>query len=323
MELKLTNYNEKIIDTVFKNYEFNSSGKIPVPLSNKNQLVTINDLVKFFSENNILSYKKNFKLNIVFEDFNNFTNLIFKLKNFGKDEKYSSWHNEINNTIHIIKSDFNPQLSTISKKIIDSGFNLNDVLNFIVLHEVGHAIQNNLYFINKNCFSLSKTNFSNFVNHINFYKGYFEDINGVAILDSSNISRILHKTLKESFADLFAIYSINKIYEPVKSKKLIECIIKSRKDLQPLEKYFTFGLLESFSNNIPKFNSFNELNNHFELLISNHLKDTISSLFKEANSYTNQVTNHFLGFVDKVLNLNLNDPIKVSNYLLKNYDIYF
>lgn len=169
MELKLTNYNEKIIDTVFKNYEFNSSGKIPVPLSNKNQLVTINDLVKFFSENNILSYKKNFKLNIVFEDFTNFTNFIFKIKNFGKDEKYSSWHNEINNTIHIIKSDFNPQLSTISKKIIDSGFNLNDVLNFIVLHEVGHAIQNNLYFINKNCFSSSKTNFSNFVNHINFY----------------------------------------------------------------------------------------------------------------------------------------------------------
>jgi hypothetical protein len=207
--------------------------------------------------------------------------------------------------------------------MIANGFSLNDVLNFIVLHEVGHAIQNNLYVTTKKCFSLNNNNFSKFVNHTDFYKGYFEDINGVQILDSSNISRILHKTLKESFADLFAIYVINQLYDSTKSKKLIESIINSRKELQPIEKYFTFNLLESFSNNIPKFNSFNELNNHFELLISNHLKNTISSLFKESNSHTNQVTNHFLGFVDKKFNLNLNDPIKVSNYLLKNYDIYF
>ena len=332
MDLKLTNYAEYNLNTQFNqylsSYLIDSKNKNkPVPFINLpiRKPVTINDILQFISTDKVFSYKKDVKINIIFEDFSNFTNTIFKTKKFFKADKTkikeSSWQDESNNAIHILKSDFNPQLSILSKNLLDSGFKLQDVLNFIILHEIGHSIQNNLFSVNKKCFSINKNQFSQFVNEINFYKGYFQEIGGMPILDSSNISRIFHTTLKESFADLFAIHAIHKIYPLADSKIFIESIIKSRKDLQPYEKYFTFDLLNNTKETMQIFSSFTQLQNHFESLISQHLKETISSLFKEQNSHVNFVTNHFLGFINKKLDLELKDSNQVSEYITTSYNL--
>jgi len=120
---------------------------------------------------------------------------------------------------------------------------LNDgeIMNFVLLHEIGHSIHDTL---NKNGkpFVNIKSPEANFIN--SFTKSMSDDW----FESPYDIMRRSNNSIAEGFADLYASILIDRLYPKEQSSKIINAVFKSREYLHDHknEKYNTFGSIQKF-----------------------------------------------------------------------------
>ena len=235
-----------------KNYKYYSTYKIEKPekgigLEVKEDSLfdyqlQLPEIINELNNSKILNIESKEEIPIIFENFTWFTKIQTNVKNsINKIQghevlEHSIAHYKPNTkTIHIFNGIFNPtikneQFQTSYAKLTDSVSNNNFIVNLFVLHEIGHAIYNNI--LDDKSYN---TNYGNFID-------YFK-------IDSNNKLHKEHNTiLHENFADMFA--AIAYLHLDKNNPDLIkdlELFSQFRKELKE-NKYYTFNSLDKVIN---------------------------------------------------------------------------
>lgn len=196
-------------------------------LNNKN----IPLLVDF--DNNIL---------ITFENFSNFEYFINKTKrkltkkNISHEVGYDSSKNHIFARRNFLDKDVG--LYPLLKK---EGLDESEIMNFVLLHEIGHSIHDTLNKNDKPFVNLNSPE-ANFIN--SFTKSMSDDW----FESPYDIMRRSNNSIAEGFADLYASILVDRLYPKEQSSKIINAVFKSREYLNKYgnEKYNTFGSIKKF-----------------------------------------------------------------------------
>ena len=276
-----------------KNYKYYSTYKIEKPekgigLEVKEDSLfdyqlQLPEIINELNNSKILNIESKEEIPIIFENFTWFTKIQTNVKNsINKIQghevlEHSIAHYKPNTkTIHIFNGIFNPtikneQFQTSYAKLTDSVSNNNFIVNLFVLHEIGHAIYNNI--LDDKSYN---TNYGNFID-------YFK-------IDSNNKLHKEHNTiLHENFADMFA--AIAYLHLDKNNPDLIndlDLFSQFRKELKE-NKYYTFNNLDkvindyknnnlSFSNNSQILDYINiNTNNEIKIRLKESLENTLNS----------------------------------------------
>lgn len=130
------------------------------------------------------------------------------------------------------------------------GLNDGEIMNFVLLHEIGHSIHDTLNKNGKPFINLNSPE-ANFIN--SFTKSMSDDW----FESPYDIMRKSNNSIAEGFADLYASILVDRLYPKEQSSKIINAVFKSREYLHDHknEKYNTFGSIQKFidySNQNPK-----------------------------------------------------------------------
>lgn len=130
------------------------------------------------------------------------------------------------------------------------GLNDGEIMNFVLLHEIGHSIHDTLNKNGKPFINLNSPE-ANFIN--SFTKSMSDDW----FESPYDIMRKSNNSIAEGFADLYASILVDRLYPKEQSSKIINAVFKSREYLHDYrnEKYNTFGSIQKFidySNQNPK-----------------------------------------------------------------------
>ena len=281
MQFNLINYTKFNESTTRKQNKNNTE-----LINNKNQEKVALQLPEIITElNNIklLNTDSKEKIPIIFENFTWFNKIQTNVKNIIKKVnghetlEHSIAHYQPNTkTIHIFNGIFNPTIKnekfqTSYAKLTNSVSNANFIVNLFVLHEIGHAIYNNIL--------EDKSYNTNYGNLTDYFK-----------IDSINTLHKEHNTiLHENFADMFASIAYLTIDKnnPYIIKDL-ELFSQFRKELKE-NKYYTFNSLDkvindyknnnlSFSNNSQILDYINiNTNNEIKIRLKESLENTLNS----------------------------------------------
>lgn len=120
---------------------------------------------------------------------------------------------------------------------------LNDgeIMNFVLLHEIGHSIHDTLNKNGKPFVNLNSPE-ANFIN--SFTKSMSDDW----FESPYDIMRKSNNSIAEGFADLYASILVDRLYPKEQSSKIINAVLKSREYLNKHgnEKYNTFDSIQKF-----------------------------------------------------------------------------
>ncbi len=273
------------------------SGGVSVGFKNKkiNNPLSLPQIINELNNNNLLNIPIIKEVPIIFEDFNWFGKLKAIVKNFisrtFKQENFESsvaHYDTEQKSIHIFNGIIEPKLKdpNISKsydKLLNSISSPSFLINFFVLHEIGHAIHENIR---------DNKTYNNFTD---YFKG---NLNNKIYQEQALISR-------ENFADMFAAISLVHLDKNnVTLVNDLEAFIQFRKDIHQ-EKYYTFNgldkLLSDVKNNNLNFSTAEDILNYISKNTDKELKFRLNeSLQKIKNS---QEHNKQLGFFSKCFNL--------------------
>ena len=292
-----------------KNYKYYSTYKIEKPekgigLEVKEDSLfdyqlQLPEIINELNNSKILNIESKEEIPIIFENFTWFTKIQTNVKNsINKIQghevlEHSIAHYKPNTkTIHIFNGIFNPtikneQFQTSYAKLTDSVSNNNFIVNLFVLHEIGHAIYNNI--LDDKSYN---TNYGNFID-------YFK-------IDSNNKLHKEHNTiLHENFADMFA--AIAYLHLDKNNPDLIndlDLFSQFRKELKE-NKYYTFNNLDKvindYKNNNLSFSDNKELLNYINKNTNNEIKLRLKeSLESMLNSFEH---NRQLGYLSNLFKL--------------------
>ena len=160
--------------------------------------ILLPEIINELNKSKLLNTESKEEIPIIFENFSWFSKIQTNVKNsIKKIQGHEVLENSIahykpnTKTIHIFNGIFNPtikneQFQTSYAKLTDSVSNNNFIVNLFVLHEIGHAIYNNILD--------DKSYNTNYGNLTDYFK-----------IDSNNKLHKEHNTiLHENFADMFA-----------------------------------------------------------------------------------------------------------------------
>ena len=190
-----------------KNYpNFNSFKNNKLPKRKQEALLVDDEIIQLslpeiineINNSNLLNIESKEEIPIVFENFSWLKQAKTTVNNFVKKtigqevfEHSIAHYKPHTKTIHIFNGIFNPtlkneQFQNSYAKLTDSVSNTNFIVNLFVLHEIGHAIYNNIL--------EDKSYNTNYGNLTDYFK-----------IDSNNKLHKEHNTiLHENFADMFA-----------------------------------------------------------------------------------------------------------------------
>ncbi len=252
-----------------------------------NEILTLQlqlpEIINEINNSNLLNIESKEEIPIIFENFTwltqiqtNFKNFIKKINGHETLEHSIAHYKPNTKTIHIFNGIFNPtinneQFQSSYGKLTNSVSNSNFIVNLFVLHEIGHAIYNNILD--------DKTYNTNYDNLTDYFK-----------IDSNNKLHKEHNTiLHENFADMFATIAYLSIDK--NNTNLIndlELFIQFRKELEEI-KYYTFNNLDiiikdyksnslSFSNNDQLLDYINvNTNNEIKIRLKHNLETILNS----------------------------------------------
>ena len=237
------------------------------------------EIINALNNNNLLNIKSKEEVSIIFEDFtwfgkikNTLNNFISKTLDKENLENSIAHYDSQSKSIHIFNGIVEPKTNNIEFKesysnLINSVSNPNFIINFFVLHEIGHAIHDEV---------INQKKYNNFTE-------YFK-------LESNNkIHREQNIIIHENFADMFAAIAYLSIDKNNPNLvKDLELFSQFRKEIQQ-EKYYTFNNLDkiindyknnnlSFSNNEKLLEYINiNTNNEIKIRLKESLETTLNS----------------------------------------------
>ena len=264
-------------------------------------------IINKLNNSSLLNIPNTEEVNIVFENFSWFGKLKTILKNFISrtvhEENFESsvaHYDNKNKSIHIFNGIFEPKLN--DEKVKESYQNLitsisspNFLINLFVLHEIGHAIHD----------QIRQEQSSN--NFTDYFKEYSKNkINNQQVLIA-----------RENFADMFAAIALIQIdknnHDLVKDLKIFS---QFRKDIKE-EKYFTFNSLNKIvsdviENNL-KFSNTDDIFRYISLNTDSELRIKLNeTLSKTLNS---QEHNQQLGYLSELFKIEDKSINGITSYL--------
>ena len=281
------------------------------------KILNLSEIINDLNNNDLLNTKSKAEISIIFEDFTWFGKVKNKLQNFitktlDKDnlENSIAHYDTQSKSIHIFNGITEPKTNNIEFKesynhLINSVSNPNFIINFFVLHEIGHAIHDEV---------INQKKYNNFTD---FFK-----------LESNNkIHKEQNTILHENFADMFAAIAYLSIDKNNPNLvKDLELFSQFRKEIQQ-EKYYTFKNLDkiindyknnnlSFSNN-EKLLEYININTNNEIKI--RLKESLEIRLKESLEITlnSQQHNKQLAYLSHLFKLEDKSFKGIVSYLEK------
>ncbi len=279
-------------------------------IKNKQKLnkLLLPEIITELNNSDILNVKSKEEVSIIFEDFtwfgkikNTLNNFISKTLDKENLENSIAHYNTKTKSIHVFNGIIEPKTNNIEFKesynnLINFVSNPNFIINFFVLHEIGHAIHDEVINHKKNNFT-------------DFFK-----------LESNNkIHKEQNTILHENFADMFAAIAYLSIDKNNPNLvKDLELFSQFRKKIQQ-EKYYTFNNLDKILNDY-KNNSFNFTSNE-ELLdyINTNTNNEIKIRLKESLETTlnSQQHNKQLAYLSHLFKLEDKSFKGIVSYLEK------
>lgn len=273
-------------------------------------ILSLPEIINHLNNNKtLLNIKDEKELFIIFEDFNwlgkiknKIENYILKTLNTENLENSIAHYNSKTKSIHIFNGIIEPKSNSEHFKreynqLINSVSDFNFIINFFVLHEIGHAIYDQVI-NNKKYNNISE---------------YFKKETSNYIHQEQNL--ILH----ENFADMFASISYltidNKNSDLIKN---IELFSDFRKNIRQ-EKYYTFNnidkLINDFKNDKLQFKN----NDEFLLYININTDNEIKIRLKERleSILNSQEHNYQLSYFSNLFKLNDKSFNGIVSYLEK------
>lgn len=223
--------------TAIKNKENSES------LNEDNIVIIPQTIIQILNNNkiNLVPDLKN-NIDISLDNFSKFQYIFDHVKNyiFRKNIEHEIGYNSSQNYIFARKNflDKNNGLSIFLK---NEKISKNDIINFALLHEIGHSIHDTLNKNGKPFINLNSPE-ANFIN--SFTKSMSDDW----FESPYDIMRKSNNSIAEGFADLYASILVDRLYPKEQSSKIINAVFKSREYLHDYrnEKYNTFGSIQKF-----------------------------------------------------------------------------
>lgn len=251
-------------------------------------------------------------ITIVFTNFNPFLYFLRKISLFSINKyKDSSFHfNE--NKIIVSKTSFSHDEKTLPNIMLKAGIRRNVILDCIICHELGHAVQYNYVLERKSLFpSLNDT--CHFLNSVIFLHNGFRDIYQIETLKIS---------LLENFADLFSMILMFRILDRKTFELVFETLYNHRKDNNILQKYYSFNSLSdlklkilSAEKTVLNLNSYNEIEEFISIIICDNLEKIITEIIPSPMLSDSLA----MGFIAGACDLKVSHVLHFKNALLSKY----
>lgn len=333
MEFKLQNYNQLLsnkhyIDrliTIVENDDVEFLLPKPSNEISTNFDSTLSNVINQLNNHPILNYSSIQKISIVFENFSLYNKLKDKL--FNEKNREDAFYNYPSQKVFIRENllNRNSREDSFSASLFRK-VNIQDYLNFIVLHELGHAVHHQYFLDNKNHLP-SNDNLSNFINKTINLTGFIninvpyqiQQIDELA--ETRNLHRATFNALKENFSDSFACLAITQIYPKEKALNIIQSVHEARVFAKKyrIEDYHTDEsialIMDDFKNNKLNFNNFSDLYNYQSNLVKSTIANLLDKQFANTNPFDLDINNYYLGFVNQKLNLNKKSATEVLQEL--------
>ena len=250
-------------------------------LTNLNNL-TLLEIINELNSSDLLNIKSKREVSIIFEDFtwlgkikNKLNNFISKTLDKENLENSIAHYNSKSKSIHIFDGIIEPKSNNNQFKksynyLINTTSNIGFVINFFVLHEIGHAIYDEVINHKKN----------------NNFTDYFK------LEFNNSIHKQQNTILHENFADMFAAIAYLTIDKNNPNLvKDLELFSQFRKDITQ-QPYYTFNNLDKIINDY-KSNNLNFASNE-ELLeyINENTNNEIKIRLKESLESTLNLQQH-------------------------------
>ena len=271
--------------------------------------ISLPEIINDLNSSDLLNVKSKAEISIIFEDFTWFGKIKNKLNNFisktlDKEnlENSIAHYNSQSQSIHIFDGIIEPksnnnQFKQSYNNLINSASNPSFIINFFVLHEIGHAIYDEV------------NNHKNNNNFTDFFK-----------LESNNkIHKEQNTILHENFADMFAaIAYLNIDKNNPNLIKDLELFCQFRKEIKQ-EKYYTFNnldkIINDYKNNNLNFSNNQKLLDYININTNNEIKIRLKeSLEKTLNS---QQHNKQLAYLSHLFKLEDKSFKGIISYLEK------
>lgn len=280
MKFNLTHYKKyksyvnknKIVERNFT--DLNNPIKPIKPIKN----IEVNDTINILNNKlNKTTPEINNNINIIFDNFSIITSIKdwidIKLKN--KDISHSFGYDPNTKNINIRKNFINNSL--FYHDLINIGISEEEIMNFAILHEIGHCLHN--LSLDKNKIINYDSKESNFINTImpNFDKTW--------IVKNHEIMERLNNSIVEGFADLYSLILLDKIYPDNQALKIIEAVknVREEKQLHCNDTYHTYTSIEKY---IKQRNEMKANLNDFHSINQYICQNTLQEAFSIIEQYT-------------------------------------
>lgn len=193
-----------------------------------------------------------------------------------QSKKFHTAGYNLSNRNIIIHKDFFSNNSIYNElsnnKLLDS-----EIINFVILHEIGHCLHH--LSLDKNKIINYDSKESNFINTImpNFDKTW--------IVKNHEIMERLNNSIVEGFADLYSLILLDKIYPDNQALKIIEAVkdVRKEKELYHKDTYHTYSSIEKY---IKHRNEMKANLNDFHSINQYICQNTLQEAFSIIEKYT-------------------------------------
>lgn len=298
------------------------------------QSIVINykNIINYFNnDDSIVKPKLNKTIPIVFYNFSVWTRMKARTSVFIQEPNLKTFFGKLTTSyqpgtesIYISRNLYKDKNKGINehevyKFLLASDCSHEEATNLVLLHEIGHAIHHQLE--KRDGYLLEPTTpEASFLNP-------FVKLNGECVEGIKYVTRIAHKAITESYADLYSCILVDRLYDSSRSGLIINALHHYR-TTHKNESYYSYPSIASYlkDRNGREFKSFDEIHKYMSAIIADN---AVYDIGRDLNQGKPQLSK-FIGVVNMLHGLNkskIDDSIECmkvkfpfSNYILSKID---